>query len=720
MTTALDELTASGLRPLVDDLRARAVPAEQATAEVEWVWWSSLAEEIALRDPRVAAHDGRALTRSVGEFAEADRAVVEANAERVLAAVADHVAEVVARPPGAGDVPAGRGRARPAAGPAARPRDALPRPGHGGAAVLGDEPARRRLGAAAGAVVRRRRLRRGLAGAAGRGGLGDLARPPGRRRRRLAPAAARPRSSPPSPTATPPRSAPTRRSPRGSSRSSTCSPPRCRAAGCRGTTARSTSGSSRSPTPRSTRGRSSPSRAPAPTRSCTTCSSRAHGMVAEGEGAVETTTTEVDRVVELVLEHARTRPDRSLGVIALGIAHATRVEEALRRALAGARRRGARVLRRGPARAVLRQEPRAGAGRRARRHHPHRRLRQDPARAGAAPVRAAQHRGWRASAQRRDHPGPALDDRGVVDRGRRPRPGPAARPRRDDAARLPRLRGRRAAARGACGRCGRAAGCRARRRSPVPARSCWPTSRGGCAPTGSSCTRTSAPRPTRSTWPSRTRAHRARLVLAVESDGPQYAAMRTTRDRDRLRAEQLERLGWRHLRVWSTDVFRDPARDVSRILEAAGVREAPGDDWQAPDQPERGRASRAAGRPTRAACAAGPSGPGRTRRPTTRPDVVAPADEGRRRGRPSTTAGCASSAPRTGSDAAAWRQSGVPTVDAPNGPPHAGARRGLRPCVARQARGARSSSRISLSSSVLGSIVSASGSAGKSFSLAFS
>ena len=57
-------------------------------------------------------------------------------------------------------------------------------------------------------------------------------------------------------------------------------------------------------------------------------------------------------------------------------------------------------------------------------------------------------------------------------------------------------------------------------------------------------------------------ADRAGSLLAVESDGPQYAAMRTTRDRDRLRAEQLERLGWRHLRVWSTDVFRDPARDV--------------------------------------------------------------------------------------------------------------------------------------------------------------
>ena len=45
-------------------------------------------------------------------------------------------------------------------------------------------------------------------------------------------------------------------------------------------------------------------------------------------------TAEVDRVVELVLEHARTRPHESLGVIALGIKHAARLEDALRRALA--------------------------------------------------------------------------------------------------------------------------------------------------------------------------------------------------------------------------------------------------------------------------------------------------------------------------------------------------------------------------------------------------
>ena len=60
-----------------------------------------------------------------------------------------------------------------------------------------------------------------------------------------------------------------------------------------------------------------------------------------------------------------------------------------------------------------------------------------------------------------------------------------------------------------------------------------------------------------------------RVLVAVESDGPGYAAMRSTRDRDRLRVEQLGRLGWEHVRVWSTDLFRDPARDVARVVAAA-------------------------------------------------------------------------------------------------------------------------------------------------------
>jgi very-short-patch-repair endonuclease len=57
--------------------------------------------------------------------------------------------------------------------------------------------------------------------------------------------------------------------------------------------------------------------------------------------------------------------------------------------------------------------------------------------------------------------------------------------------------------------------------------------------------------------------------VAVESDGPRYAALPSVRDRDRLRAEQLARRGWTPVRVWSTDVFRDPARDVEHIRHAA-------------------------------------------------------------------------------------------------------------------------------------------------------
>src|SRR5690349_22872446 len=44
-------------------------------------------------------------------------------------------------------------------------------------------------------------------------------------------------------------------------------------------------------------------------------------------------TTLFRSVVELVLEHARTRPTESLGVIALGIKHADRLEEAITGAL---------------------------------------------------------------------------------------------------------------------------------------------------------------------------------------------------------------------------------------------------------------------------------------------------------------------------------------------------------------------------------------------------
>ena len=58
------------------------------------------------------------------------------------------------------------------------------------------------------------------------------------------------------------------------------------------------------------------------------------------------------------------------------------------------------------------------------------------------------------------------------------------------------------------------------------------------------------------------------LLVAVETDGPIYGAITSTRDRERLRVEQLRRLGWVHERVWTRDLYRDPAREVARLLTA--------------------------------------------------------------------------------------------------------------------------------------------------------
>ena len=76
-----------------------------------------------------------------------------------------------------------------------------------------------------------------------------------------------------------------------------------------------------------------------------------------------------------------------------------------------------------------------------------------------------------------------------------------------------------------------------------------------------------------------------RVLVAVETDGLRYAAMSSTRDRDRLRVEQLRRLGWEHVRVWSTDLFRDPARDVARVSAAVRAASAARPEARSPRQP---------------------------------------------------------------------------------------------------------------------------------------
>ena len=60
----------------------------------------------------------------------------------------------------------------------------------------------------------------------------------------------------------------------------------------------------------------------------------------------------------------------------------------------------------------------------------------------------------------------------------------------------------------------------------------------------------------------------SRMILAVEADGASYRASGSVRDRDRLRKEHLERLGWRFHRLWSTNWFHDADGEIAKLREA--------------------------------------------------------------------------------------------------------------------------------------------------------
>lgn len=59
-----------------------------------------------------------------------------------------------------------------------------------------------------------------------------------------------------------------------------------------------------------------------------------------------------------------------------------------------------------------------------------------------------------------------------------------------------------------------------------------------------------------------------RHVLAIEADGASYHSGDIARERDRLRQVLLEKRGWRFHRIWSTDWFNNPDREIKRVLEA--------------------------------------------------------------------------------------------------------------------------------------------------------
>jgi very-short-patch-repair endonuclease len=59
-----------------------------------------------------------------------------------------------------------------------------------------------------------------------------------------------------------------------------------------------------------------------------------------------------------------------------------------------------------------------------------------------------------------------------------------------------------------------------------------------------------------------------KFLLAIECDGAMYHSSPTARDRDRLRQQHLEALGWKFHRIWSTDWFLRREVEIERALQA--------------------------------------------------------------------------------------------------------------------------------------------------------
>jgi very-short-patch-repair endonuclease len=69
-------------------------------------------------------------------------------------------------------------------------------------------------------------------------------------------------------------------------------------------------------------------------------------------------------------------------------------------------------------------------------------------------------------------------------------------------------------------------------------------------------------------------------ALGIECDGAMYHSSRVARDRDRLRQQVLEGLGWKLHRIWGTDWYRDRVAAELRLraaVEQAVAQDPPGD-----------------------------------------------------------------------------------------------------------------------------------------------
>lgn len=60
--------------------------------------------------------------------------------------------------------------------------------------------------------------------------------------------------------------------------------------------------------------------------------------------------------------------------------------------------------------------------------------------------------------------------------------------------------------------------------------------------------------------------NKGRFLVGIECDGAAYHSSKSARDRDRLRQTVLEGLGWKIYRIWSTDWFKNPSKELERLI----------------------------------------------------------------------------------------------------------------------------------------------------------
>ncbi len=62
--------------------------------------------------------------------------------------------------------------------------------------------------------------------------------------------------------------------------------------------------------------------------------------------------------------------------------------------------------------------------------------------------------------------------------------------------------------------------------------------------------------------------HSGKFAIGIECDGATYHNSRTARERDRLRQAVLEDMGWTIYRIWSTDWIKDPTTEGENLINA--------------------------------------------------------------------------------------------------------------------------------------------------------